>query len=223
MIYPSRFIPIAEESSLILAIGEWVLLQACMEARRWQDAGIEGASVAVNLSARQFRDKHIISIVRHVLQDTGLDPSRLELEITESSIMHDIDQASAVMAGLKRLGVSISIDDFGTGYSNLHYLRSFPVDKLKMDQSFVCEVETAESAARVARALILFAQNLKLKVVAEGVETPGQARFLQEHGCDEIQGFLISRAQPPETLREMFLLPVDRGWMRAGATCRKAG
>lgn len=212
LMFPTSFIPIAEESTLIVALGEWTLLQACLQARIWQEARIDGAAVAVNLSARQFRDNHIVGTVRKVLQDTGLEPWRLEMEITEGSIMHDIDQVIALMTELKQLGVTISIDDFGTGYSSMSYLRSFPADKLKIDQTFVHDIETTANAAAVARAVIAFAKSLHLKVVAEGVETVGQAVFLLENGCDEIQGFLVARPQPVEELQELLSRPFPLPW-----------
>lgn len=203
LIPAAQFIPIAEDSGLIVSMGEWALREACRQAKLWQDAGIEGAAVAVNLSARQFRDKNIVYTVRRILRDSGLEPARLELEITESSIMHDIEEVIAIMLEFKLLGVMLSIDDFGTGYSNLNYLRRFPVDKLKIDQSFVRDAELAASAASIARAVIVIGHSLRLQVIAEGVETVGQASFLRQNGCDQIQGFLIARPQPAEELREL--------------------
>jgi diguanylate cyclase (GGDEF)-like protein len=208
---PSQFIPIAEESTLIVNLGEWVLMQACLQARIWHEAGIEGAAVAVNLAARQFRNGSIVDTVRNVLRDTGLDPGRLELEITESSVMHDIKQTTRLMHDLKQLGVSIGIDDFGTGYSSLSALRSFPLDKLKIDRSFVNEIETVPNAAAVALAVISFAKRLGLRVIAEGVETEGQGNFLKEHGCDEIQGYLIARPLPAAEVQQMLSSPYT-GW-----------
>ncbi len=193
-------------------MGEWALREACRQAKLWQDAGIEGAAVAVNLSARQFRDKNIVYTVRRILRDSGLEPARLELEITESSIMHDIEEVIAIMLEFKLLGVMLSIDDFGTGYSNLNYLRRFPVDKLKIDQSFVRDAELAASAAAIARAVIVIGHSLRLQVIAEGVETVGQASFLRQNGCDQIQGFLIARPQPAEELRELLSRPSLLPW-----------
>jgi diguanylate cyclase (GGDEF)-like protein len=201
---PAAFIPLAEDSALIVALGEHVLEQACLQAARWHRAGLPGKSVAVNVAARQLRDRRIVEAVSTVLNETGLDPSCLELEITESSIMHDLDHASSLMCELKRLGVTISIDDFGTGYSSLSALRNFPVDKLKIDRSFVHEIETDQSAAAVALAVISFARTLGMRVNAEGVETPGQARFLKQHDCDEIQGYLLSRPLPAAELEALY-------------------
>jgi diguanylate cyclase (GGDEF)-like protein len=201
---PSQFVPMAEESTLINALGERVLMQACLQARIWQEAGWEGSSVSVNLAARQFREKHLIDTVRNVLRDTGLDPSRLEFEITESSVMQDVRQTARLMHDLKSLGVTISIDDFGTGYSSLSALRNFPIDKLKIDRSFVQEIETVPNAAAVALAVISFAKNLGMRVIAEGVETAGQAAFLKQHGCDEIQGYLVARPLPAQELQNLW-------------------
>ena len=214
---PGEFIPLAEESSLIVALGEHVLAEACRQAAAWHRAGLPGKSVAVNVAARQLRDRRIVEVVDAVLKDTGLDPSCLELEITESSIMHDLEYASTLMHELKALGVRISIDDFGTGYSSLSALRYFRVDKLKIDRSFVKEIECDQSAAAVALAVISFARTLGMKVNAEGVETPGQASFLKQHGCDEIQGYLLSRPLPAGELEALYRKGDPPGGRRDGA------
>ncbi|MGX4643024.1 putative bifunctional diguanylate cyclase/phosphodiesterase [Massilia sp. SYSU DXS3249] len=204
---PAQFVPLAEDSALIVALGERVLLEACLQARIWQDAGLGGKTVAVNLAARQLRDRRIVDTVKQVLRDTGLPPGCLELEITESSIMHDIDHAAGLLHELKDLGVTISIDDFGTGYSSLSALRNFPADKLKIDRSFVHEIETVPSAAAVALAVISFGKTLGMRVNAEGVETMGQGRFLIEHGCDELQGYMISRPVPADAIQALLRNP----------------
>jgi EAL domain-containing protein (putative c-di-GMP-specific phosphodiesterase class I) len=170
----------------------------------------------VNIAARQLRDRRIVDVVDGVLRDTGLHPSCLELEITESSIMHDLAHASSLMRELKGLGVSISIDDFGTGYSSLSALRNFPVNKLKIDRSFVHDIETDQSAAAVALAVISFAKTLGLRVNAEGVETAGQARFLKHHGCDEIQGYLLARPLPPAELEALYRRDDPPTWHEDG-------
>ena len=211
-ISPAKFIPIAEDSGLIAPLGDWALQTACRQARSWQEMGIEGAVVAVNLSARQFRDKRIVERIRDILQETGVAADRLELEITEGSIMHDIEHAITIMSDFKLLGVTLSIDDFGTGYSNLNYLRRFPVDTLKIDQSFVRDVETTASAAAVVRSVIVLGHSLHLKVIAEGVETVGQAVFLRQNGCDEIQGYLIARPQPAEDVQALISRPFQLPW-----------
>ena len=203
LLSPNAFIPLAEDSALIVALGEHVLHEACRQAARWHAADLAGKSVAVNIAARQLRDRRIVDVVGGALRDTGLDPSCLELEITESSIMVDLDHASSLMRELKGLGVSISIDDFGTGYSSLSALRNFPVDKLKIDRSFVHEIETDQSAAAVALAVISFARTLGMQVNAEGVETPEQLAFLQGLGCHLYQGYLHSRPVALEELKAM--------------------
>lgn len=212
---PGQFIPIAEDSALIVALGEHVLRQACLHARLWQDASTGAArelTVAVNVAARQLRERRIVETVRAVLRDTGLRPACLELEITESSIMHDLEHATALLHELKGLGVTISIDDFGTGYSSLSALRNFPADKLKIDRSFVHEIETVPSAAAVALAVISFARTLGMRVNAEGVETLGQADCLKKHDCDEIQGFLLARPVPAGEILALFSQPGLPGW-----------
>jgi diguanylate cyclase (GGDEF)-like protein len=212
MIPPSRFIPLAEESTLIVALGERVLVQACRQGRIWQDAGLAGACVSVNLAPRQFRVGDIVDTVARALQTTGLEPHRLELEITESSIMHAVEHMTTMMHQLKQLGVSISIDDFGTGHSSLSALRNFPLDKLKIDQAFVHEIETDPNAAAMARAVISIAKSLHMRVIAEGVETVGQANFLRQHHCDEIQGFLIAPPLPADQVQAMLGRPGPSGW-----------
>ncbi|QOY92450.1 EAL domain-containing protein [Massilia sp. UMI-21] len=204
LLAPGAFIPLAEESALIVSLGEHVLAEACRQAMRWHAAGLPGKSVAVNVAARQLRDRGIVDAVSAVLRETGLDPGCLELEITESSIMHDLDHASQLMSELKALGVTISIDDFGTGYSSLSALRNFPVDKLKIDRSFVHEIDTSQSAAAVALAVISFARTLGMRVNAEGVESAGQLRFLKQHGCDEVQGYLLSHPLPAAALEALY-------------------
>jgi EAL domain-containing protein (putative c-di-GMP-specific phosphodiesterase class I) len=212
MIPPSRFIPLAEESTLIVTLGERVLLEACRQAKAWQDAGLVGACVSVNLAPRQFLVGDIVETVAHALQTTGLDPDRLELEITESSIMYAVDNMTALMHRLKQLGVSISIDDFGTGHSSLSALRNFPLDKLKIDASFVHEIETDPNAAAMARAVISIAKSLHMRVIAEGVETAAQASFLRQHHCDEIQGFLVAPPVPADQIQAMLGRPGRFDW-----------
>jgi len=192
LVSPLDFIPLSEECGLIVPIGKWVLEQACAQARRWLDAG-RRLSVAVNLSARQFREQDLLEMVRRVLESTRLPAELLELEITEGTLMHDVRHVSGVLSELRRMGVRIAIDDFGTGYSSLAYLRSLPIDTLKIDRSFVCDVTTNQDSAVIAAAIIAMSKSLRLHVVAEGVETEEQFQFLAAHQCEEIQGFLISR------------------------------
>jgi EAL domain-containing protein (putative c-di-GMP-specific phosphodiesterase class I) len=163
-----------------------------------------------------LRDAGIVDTVKSALQTTGLPPSSLELEITESAIIHDIDRATGLLHQLKELGVALSIDDFGTGYSSLSALRSFPVDKLKIDRSFIHEIDTSASAAAVVLAVISFARTLGMRVIAEGVETVGQAEFLQRHGCDEIQGYLVARPLPSAQVLECFRQPAGMPWRAPG-------
>ncbi|MGV3655350.1 MAG: EAL domain-containing protein [Noviherbaspirillum sp.] len=192
LIPPGRFIGVAEETGLILPIGQWVLRKACEQARAWQEAGLPVVPVAVNLSARQFTSG-IADTVREILDETGLDPGLLELELTESVSMHDPEHTIGILRRLKEMGVSLSIDDFGTGYSNLNYLKRFPVDKLKLDQSFVRDLTTDADDLAISRAVISMAHSLRLKVIAEGVETRGQLALLAQNGCNEIQGYLLSK------------------------------
>jgi EAL domain-containing protein (putative c-di-GMP-specific phosphodiesterase class I) len=212
MIPPARFIPLAEESALIVTLGERVLAQACRQAKLWQDAGLENACVSVNLAPRQFHAGDIVDTVASALQTSGLEPARLELEITESSIMHAVEHMTVLMYRLKQLGVSISIDDFGTGHSSLSALRNFPLDKLKIDRTFVHEIETDPNAAAMARAVISIAKSLHMRVIAEGVETAGQASFLRQHHCDEIQGFLVAPPLPADQVQAMLGRPGPVGW-----------
>jgi diguanylate cyclase (GGDEF)-like protein len=192
LVPPGRFIGLAEDTGLILPIGEWVLFRACSQNKAWQDAGLPAIPVAVNLSSKQFSG-NIASLVQTVLAETGLDPRYLELELTESLSMEDPESTIGILRKLKNMGVRLSIDDFGTGYSNLNYLKRFPVDKLKLDQSFVRELISDPDDLSIARAVIAMAHSLRLKVIAEGVETEGQLALLAQNGCDEMQGYLFSR------------------------------
>jgi diguanylate cyclase (GGDEF)-like protein/PAS domain S-box-containing protein len=204
-ISPSEFIPIAEETGLILPIGEWVLRTAALQTRRWLDLGFPMLRVAVNLSARQFRQASLVQIVRHTLADSGLPPAALELEITESAFIDDADEAIAMCRALKGLGVKLSLDDFGTGYSSLAYLSRFPFDKLKIDQGFVHDITENPVNAAIATAAIVMSRSLNLAVLAEGVETEAQANFLRGRRCDAMQGFLFSRPLPPDEFEQLMV------------------
>ncbi len=192
-ISPGRFIPVAEECGLILPIGEWIIHTVCAQAKQWQDAGFSPLRLAVNLSAKQFMYSDIFSIVSSALDTTELPPLYLELEITESLIMEDIDHAIALLTQLKQLGASISIDDFGTGYSSLGYLKHFPVDQLKIDQSFVRDLADNPEDQALTQAIITMAHGLNLGVIAEGVEDEEQLAILKQQQCDETQGYYFSR------------------------------
>jgi diguanylate cyclase (GGDEF)-like protein/PAS domain S-box-containing protein len=193
IVAPGRFIPLAEETGLIVPIGKWVLKQACAQNKAWQDAGLEPIVVSVNVSARQFRQDNLVRTIAEVLEETGLDARYLEIELTESMVMHDAAQFVAMLGEIKRLGVQISVDDFGTGYSSLSYLKRFPVDRLKVDRSFVEHLGTDADDATIVRAIITLGHNLNLKVVAEGVEHEEQVNFLRMNQCDEAQGFIFCR------------------------------
>jgi diguanylate cyclase len=203
VIVPSEFIPLAEESGLILPIGEWVLREACRQARQWRDAGLRPLRVAVNVSAQQFRYKNLLAVVRAALETAGLEPRYLELELTETAVMQDAEQSIEILRQLSALGVRISVDDFGTGYSSLSYLRRLPLDKLKIDRTFIRELAMNREDAEIVRAIVSLAHNLRLKVIAEGVETPDQLAFLRALGCDQYQGFHHSAPLPKEAFAAM--------------------
>ncbi len=193
LVTPDKFIPLAEESGLIIPIGEWVLRTACRQNKAWHDMGFGPLRMAVNLSARQFRQGNLAESVAAVLDETGLPPSLLELEITESTIMRNAEETIVTLRRLKEMGISLAIDDFGTGYSSLSYLKHFPIDRLKIDRSFVLDITTDPDDAAIAEAIISMAHSLKLKVTAEGVEQQEQLHFLTQRNCDEMQGYLVSR------------------------------
>ena len=193
LVPPDKFIPIAENSGLIISIGEWVLRTACAQARKWQDEGISAVSVAVNVSAVQFRQRDFCKLIRGVLHDTGLAPQYLELELTESLLLANADVTLSVLQELKDMGLALVIDDFGTGYSSFNYLRQFPVSKLKIDRSFINDVAVNPDDAAIAAAIISMARSLNLKVIAEGVENEEQMSFLRTHQCNEIQGYYFSK------------------------------
>ena len=209
MVSPERFIGIAEETGLILPIGEWVLQQACAQARAWRDAGLPLARMAVNVSARQFRDRDLLGSVRSALESAGLKPEMLDLELTESTVMQDTLHTRRTLEGLKAMGVQLSIDDFGTGYSSLGYLRSFPIDALKIDRSFVHDISAATDNGAIVAAILAMARSLKIGVIGEGVETEEQRAFLQLHGCKLAQGFYFCHPLPASELG---------AWMQARPT-----
>jgi diguanylate cyclase (GGDEF)-like protein/PAS domain S-box-containing protein len=195
-ISPGEFVPLAEETGLIVPIGEWVLLAACWQNRLWQKAGIDNRRISVNLSARQLASPGLVNLVERVLKETGLPPEMLELEITESSLMHNIETSRDMLLRLSTMGVHLSIDDFGTGYSSLSYLKKLPIDTLKVDRSFVRDLATDHDDAAIVTATIAMAHSMNLAVVAEGVETHDQLAFLAQQQCDEMQGYLFSKPLP---------------------------
>ncbi|HKR00557.1 MAG TPA: EAL domain-containing protein [Pyrinomonadaceae bacterium] len=205
LVSPSEFIPLAEDTGLIAAIGEWVLRSACAQTRRWQNIGFSNLHVAVNLSPRQFQQPDLPQLVERLLEETGLRPGCLELEVTESSVMKNTEAAISTLRELKTMGIKISIDDFGSGYSSLSYLKHLPIDVLKIDQSFVRDMTSDPKDAAIVMAVIQLAHSLQLKVVAEGVETEEQLRFLRMLRCDEMQGYLFCTPQPAEAFEQLLL------------------
>ncbi len=210
MVAPGDFIPLAEETGLIGPIGKWVLHTACAQNRSWQKAGLEPVRVAVNLSARQFQHRDLPAMVAEVLEETGLEPRYLELEITETIIMNDLEITIDQLIRLMNLGVRISIDDFGTGYSSLAYLKKFPIHTLKIDRSFVKDIGADSDDTAIVSAVIALAHNLKFEVVAEGVETPDQLCFLRSKNCDTVQGFFFSRPLPAEELEHLLVKTAEK-------------
>ena len=196
LVAPAQFIPLAEETGLIVPLGEWVLSQACRQNRAWQNAGLPPVSVSVNLSSVQFRKPDLYESVVRVLGESGLDPTWLELELTESLLMQNAESVVETLKRFRSAGIKLSIDDFGTGYSSLSYLKRFPIDALKIDRSFISEVTTNSDDAALATSIILMGRSLKLRVVAEGVETESQLSFLRIMQCDEVQGYLFSPPVP---------------------------
>jgi len=201
MIPPNEFIPLAEETGLIVPISEWVIREACLQNRAWQKEGLPAVPVAVNLSVRYFMQRNVAEQVAEILRETELDPSYLELEITETMMM-DVEYATSALAKFKELGVRISVDDFGTGYSSLNYLKSLPVDKLKIDRTFVRDILNSSNDAAIVRTIITMGHHLNHTVIAEGVETKEQLQYLRENGCDELQGYIYSPPLSAAEIRE---------------------
>jgi len=213
LVRPARFIPIAEETGLIVPLGEWVFEEACRQTRTWIDAGLRPGTVSVNLSARQFRAEGLVRAVSRILQETRVDPALVEMELTESMVMHNVETSIATLQALKALGIRLSVDDFGTGYSSLAYLKDLPIDALKIDRSFVRDIGMGADAddGILAAAIISLGHALHLKVIAEGVETDAQLHFLKRHGCDQVQGFLYGEPVPPAQFAELLLRTKRKG------------
>ncbi|WP_068607734.1 putative bifunctional diguanylate cyclase/phosphodiesterase [Paenibacillus swuensis] len=202
IIHPDEFIPLAEETGLIIPIGEQVLELACRQLKRWMDQGYPALGISVNLSPRQFSHTHLAETIRRVLRETGLSPSLLEFEVTETAAMQDVNQAIVILQQLKDMGLRIVIDDFGTGYSSLNYLKKFPIDGLKIDRSFISGIHDNSDDAAIVTAIILLAKTLGLQVTGEGVETAEQYGFLQSRQCDEAQGYYFGKPMPQHMLQE---------------------
>jgi len=209
---PDRFVPVADETGLVVGIGEWVLREACRQTMVWRDAG-HNVSVSVNVSAVQFAQPQLISQVADVLRDTGLDPACLELEVTESVLMRDVESTIATLYELKKMGIRISLDDFGTGYSSLSYIKRFPIDVIKIDKAFTRDMTASRDSAAIVSAVVALAKGLELVTQAEGVETAEQLGFLHQKGCDRMQGYVLSRPVPAEEA-QLFLTD-------GGARCRQ--
>jgi EAL domain-containing protein (putative c-di-GMP-specific phosphodiesterase class I) len=205
LVQPERFIAIAEECGLIVPIGRWVLREACLQSVRWRDAGIGAVSIAVNVSAVEFRQREFFDQASAIFEETGIDPASVQLELTETVLMRDVDRSADLLAKFKAIGVKIAVDDFGTGYSSLSYLSQFPIDVLKIDQSFVRSIDAgAESNGAIVSAVIDMGKNLHQRVIAEGVEDEEQLAFLKAHECNEAQGYLFSRPIDAGLMRTMF-------------------
>lgn len=202
---PSDFIPIAEDTGLILPIGDWVLRQACLQVKEWEKVGFHSLRVAVNLSAQQFLQRNMVEKIKEVIKETSIRPQNLELEITERVVIHDIDSALSVLKQLKDIGVHISIDDFGTGYSSLNYLKRLPIHTLKIDRSFIFDIDTNPSSKALTSAITSMAHDLNLNVIAEGVETYDQLSYVKKSACDAIQGFYFSKPLQANAVIEFLL------------------
>jgi EAL domain-containing protein (putative c-di-GMP-specific phosphodiesterase class I) len=215
LIPPTQFIPVSEDCGLILPIGNWVLREACKQAQNWADAGLPLATIAVNISAMELRGENFLEGVFAALDETGLDPSSLELELTESVLMGHAESTEAILKALRARGVQLAVDDFGTGYSSLSYLRRFSIDTLKIDQSFVRQITAGPDETTIVAAVIGMGRNLRLRVVAEGVETQEELAFLQAQQCDEAQGYYFSRPVVPEEFAKL----LESGIPRAHLAC----
>lgn len=211
---PAEFVPLLEQLDLIGIVGEWVMRRACREAVRWSARGAPVAPIAVNLAAKQLRDPGFASKVARILVETGARGSQLELELTESALLDDVEQAARTLSLVRQLGVRVALDDFGVGHSSLAYLKRLPLDAIKIDRSFIADVTLRPEDGAIVRAIIDLGRGLGLTVIAEGVETLQQRAFLMANGCDEIQGYFVSEPVPPQTAFEMAMLASDAGGVR---------
>jgi EAL domain-containing protein (putative c-di-GMP-specific phosphodiesterase class I) len=207
LVLPGEFIPLAEECSLIVNIGNWVIREALRQIKAWDAAGVPAITIAVNVSAREFHQRGFVESIAQAIHDNAVQPGRLELELTESVIVQDIEATAAILDRLHALGIRLSLDDFGTGYSSLNYLRRFPIDKIKIDQSFIGEITSEAKSVRLVQAIIALARSFTMKVIAEGVESREQLAALRAERCDEIQGYLASPAIEPAQFERVL-----RGW-----------
>src|SRR6202035_3646194 len=203
MLPPLQFIPLAEDTGLIVPIGRWVLKEACAQNMAWQREGLRSVSMAVNLSPRQFADENLLHDVDDALETSGMSPTLLQLEVTESMVMQNVPRAVRVLDALSSRGIRLAIDDFGTGYSSMSLMKQFPIDTIKIDRSFVRDLPDDTEDRAIAQVIISMGKALGMTIVAEGVEAPEQETFLRNHGCDEMQGFLLSRPVPPEQLADL--------------------
>jgi EAL domain-containing protein (putative c-di-GMP-specific phosphodiesterase class I) len=203
VVRPHEFVPIAEETGVILPLGEWALRTACAECKAWEDSGLPPVRMGVNVSTRQLTTQTLVDTVAQILRETGLNSSQLELEITESAIMRDDEATLETLEGLREMGIGLALDDFGTGYSSLSYLRRFPISRVKIDRSFIQEIPENADDMALTSAIIAMAHNLGLTVVAEGVETAAQEDFLRASGCDELQGYHLGRPVTPQEFRRL--------------------
>ncbi|MDP4146512.1 MAG: EAL domain-containing protein [Bacillota bacterium] len=203
LIYPNKFIPFAEENNLIIQIGEWVVRTACQQNKIWQNKGLAPIKVAVNISSKQFQTSNLITVIAEILKETSLDPKYLEVEITESITMSDPKKSTIIMNKLNKMGINLALDDFGTGYSSLMYLKNFPIDKIKIDKTFIDDIISKSADTSIVKSIISLSKNMDLQVIAEGVETIEQLEFLREHDCDEVQGYLFSKPIPADALEQM--------------------
>ena len=204
LISPTKFIPLAEDAGLIMQIGKWAIREACRTTKFWQDEGFEHISVSLNLSARQFHHPEISKVISNALKITGLNPKYLDLEISETTVMNNVELAAAILDSIKMTGVQISLDHFGTGYTSISALKLFPINTLKIDQSFIRGVANLPNDMAIATAIIALAHNLGLEVVAQGVETAEQVQFLSGQNCDMVQGYFLSHPQSAQKVAQQF-------------------